>query len=110
LESTSSQASFLVLIFLKKVGFSLAKFGKVMMPFYIKTYISFMLNQDAPSVVLFEKHLFAASFLVLIFSKKAGFSFEMLPKKCTRLSDSCPVRSPFWKISPRSIIFGADIP
>jgi len=39
-------ASFLVLIFSKKVVFSLAKVGKVMMPFHIKTYISFMLNQE----------------------------------------------------------------
>ena len=46
LKSTSSQASFLVLIFSKKVVFSLAKVGKVMMPFHIKTYISFMLNQE----------------------------------------------------------------
>jgi hypothetical protein len=34
----------------------------------------------APSVVLFGKHLFAASFLVLIFSKKAGFSLTKVNK------------------------------
>jgi hypothetical protein len=39
-------ASSLVLIFFKKVGFSLTKVGKVMMPFHIKTYIDFMLNQE----------------------------------------------------------------
>jgi len=35
---------------------------------------------DAPSVVLFEKHLFAASSLVLIFSKKIGFSLGKIKK------------------------------
>lgn len=35
-----------MLIFSKKIGFSLTKVGKVMMPFHIKTYISFMLNQE----------------------------------------------------------------
>ncbi len=38
------------------------------------------LPQGAPSVVLFEKHLFAASSLVLIFSKKAGFSLTKVNK------------------------------
>jgi hypothetical protein len=33
-------------------------------------------STDAPSVVLFEKHLFAASFLVLIFSKKSWFFID----------------------------------
>jgi len=37
-------------------------------------------DQGAPSVVLFEKHLFAASFLVLMFSKKAGFSLTKVNK------------------------------
>ena len=46
LKSTSSQASSLMHIFSKKAGFSLTKVGKVMMPFYIKTYIDFMLNQE----------------------------------------------------------------
>ncbi len=46
LKNISSQASFLVLIFSKKAGFSLTKVGKVMMPFHTKTYISFMLNQE----------------------------------------------------------------
>jgi hypothetical protein len=51
-----------VLIFSKKIGFSL---GKI---------------KNAPSVVLFEKHLLAASSLVLIFSKKVGFSLTKVNK------------------------------
>jgi len=35
---------------------------------------------DAPSVVLFEKYLLAASSLVLIFSKKIGFSLGKIKK------------------------------
>jgi hypothetical protein len=54
-------------MFSKKIGFSLAKVNKVA-------------DSVAPSVVLFGKHLFAASSLVLIFSKKAGFSLTKVNK------------------------------
>ncbi len=39
-----------------------------------------MEGRGAPSVVLFEKYLFAASSLVLIFFKKVGFSFAKFGK------------------------------
>jgi len=53
----------------------------------------------APSVVLFEKYLLAASFLVLIFSKKVVFSLAKVNKVAVprplSFLENCPVRCPF---------------
>src|SRR5574344_1610752 len=79
----------------------------------------------APSVVLFEKYLLAASSLVLIFSKKVGFSLGKVKKVATKriLSDpakffSCRIKRHLFGVPSvvlfvkplfSSIIFGADI-
>jgi hypothetical protein len=64
-------------------------------------------NYDVPSVVLFEKHLFAASFLVLIFSKKAGFSLTKVNKVATKRILSDPAK--FFSCRIKRDLFGKQI-
>ena len=63
--------------------------------------------QGAPSVVLFGKHLFAASFLVLIFSKKVVFSLAKVKKVATKRILSDPAK--FFSCRIKRDLFGKQI-